>query len=53
MAAKMLYNHPCGCIIHSGCTKALENPNRYIKIIIKLFNIRYYHQLGRAGAEEH
>jgi len=54
MAARMLYNHSCGCIIHNRCTKALENLNRYIKMIIKLFNIRYYFkycQLHRAGAE--
>ena len=36
MAARMLDNHSCRCIIHSECTKALENPNRYIKIIQRL-----------------
>jgi len=27
-----LYNHTYRCIIHTGCEKASENPNTYIKI---------------------
>jgi len=32
MAAMKLYNHTCRCIVHTGCKKASENPNTYIKI---------------------